>query len=349
MLDPKSNVAVYMEGHIDSDYGKMGMGVVRYLKNPIVGIVDSKFAGKNINEINEFNDIKKDIKVYKNLKQVVELGTKVLILGIAPSGGKIPNEWNSIIEEAIDSGLSIVNGLHDLLSPKWDERIKDKKSQWIWDVRVPQFIPEIATGKVAKINNKRVLFIGTDMAVGKMTAGLELYKDLIKRDVNVGFVATGQIGITITGKGIPLDAYKVDHACGAVEQSVLEEKEKEIVIIEGQGSILHPGSSATLPLMRGSCPTHLVLCMRADKSTLRSPENIIIPDLNAFISLNESLTSVFGTYPRAKVIGICANTSMLNKEEAESFIKKLNNITGIMVLDPVRHGVKDLTEKLIQA
>ena len=38
------------------------------------------------------------------------------------------------------------------------------------------------------------------MAVGKMTAGLELYKDLIKRDVNVGFVATGQIGITITGK-----------------------------------------------------------------------------------------------------------------------------------------------------
>ena len=348
MLDPKLNVAVYMEGHIDSDYGKMGMGVVRYLKNPIVGIVDSKYAGKNIYEIDEFNDINKDIKVYKNLKQVVELGAKVLILGIAPSGGKIPHEWNSIIEEAIDSGLSIVNGLHDLLSPKWDDRIKDKKSQWIWDVRVPQFIPEIATGKVAKINNKRVLFIGTDMAVGKMTAGLELYKDLIKRDVNVGFVATGQIGITITGKGIPLDAYKVDHACGAVEQSVLGEKEKEIVIIEGQGSILHPGSSATLPLMRGSCPTHLVLCTRADKNTLRSPENIIIPDLNDFISLNESLVSVFGTYPKAKVIGICANTSMLNKEEAELFMKKLNNKTGIIVLDPIRQGVKELTDKLVQ-
>ena len=348
MLDPKSNVAVYMEGHIDSDYGKMGMGVVRYLKNPIVGIVDSKFAGKNINEINEFNDIKKDIKVYKNLKQVVELGAKVLILGIAPSGGKIPKEWDSIIEEAIDSGLSIVNGLHDLLSPKWDERIKDKKSQWIWDVRVPQFIPKIASGKAAKIKNKRVLFIGTDMAVGKMTAGLELYKDLIKRDVNVGFVATGQIGITITGKGIPLDAFKVDHACGAVEQAVLEEKEKEIIIIEGQGSILHPGSSATLPLMRGSCPTHLVLCMRADKSTLRSPENIIIPEINEFISLNESLATVFGTYPKAKVIAICANTSMLNKEDAEDFINKLNNKTGVIVLDPVRQGVEELTDKLVQ-
>ena len=95
--------------------------------------------------------------------------------------------------------------------------------------------------------------------------------------------------------------------------------------------------------MRGSCPTHLVLCMRADKSTLRSPENIIIPDLNAFISLNESLTSVFGTYPRAKVIGICANTSMLNKEDAEDFINKLNNKTGVIVLDPVRQGVEELS------
>ena len=37
-----------------------------------------------------------------------------------------------------------------------------------------------------------------------------------------GFIATGQIGITITGDGIPLDAFKVDHACGAVERKVLE-------------------------------------------------------------------------------------------------------------------------------
>ena len=66
MLDPKSKVAVYMEDHIDSDYGKMGMGVVRYLKNPIKGIVDSKFAGKKINEILEFEDLNRDILIYKN-------------------------------------------------------------------------------------------------------------------------------------------------------------------------------------------------------------------------------------------------------------------------------------------
>jgi uncharacterized NAD-dependent epimerase/dehydratase family protein len=348
MLDPKSKVAVYMEDHIDSDYGKMGIGVVRYLKNPIVGIVDSKFAGKNINRIAEFNDVSKDITIYKNLAEVISRGAEVLILGIAPSGGRIPESWNSVINEALNSGLSIVNGLHDLLEPKWRHKIKDKNTQWIWDVRVPQFIPVIATGKAANLNNKRVLFIGTDMAVGKMTSGLELYEDLLKRKENVGFIATGQIGITITGKGIPLDAFKLDHACGAVEKIVIEESNKEILIIEGQGSILHPGSSATLPLMRGSCPTHLVLCIRADKTTLRSPENIQIPDINKFIALNESLATVLGTYPKSSVIGICANTSMLAKNKALDFIESLSIKTGIEVTDPVRFGMTEISKLLLK-
>ena len=348
MLDTKSKVAVYMEHHIDSDYGKMGMGVVRYLKNPIVGIVDSKFAGKNINRIAEFNDISKDITIFKNLAEVISKGAEVLILGIAPSGGRIPESWNSVINEALDSGLSIVNGLHDLLEPKWRHKIQDKNTQWIWDVRLPQFTPVIATGKAASLNNKRVLFIGTDMAVGKMTSGLELYEDLLKRGENVGFIATGQIGITITGKGIPLDAFKLDHACGAVEKIVLEESNKEILIIEGQGSILHPGSSATLPLMRGSCPTHLVLCIRADKTTLRSPENIQIPDINKFIALNESLATVLGTYPKSSVIGICANTSMLAKNKALDFIESLSIKTGIEVTDPVRFGMTEISKLLLK-
>jgi len=46
MLKSSHKIAVYMEGHIDSDYGKMGSGVVRYLPNPIVGVIDEKLAGK---------------------------------------------------------------------------------------------------------------------------------------------------------------------------------------------------------------------------------------------------------------------------------------------------------------
>ena len=344
MLDPNVKVTVYMEGHIDSDYGKMGAGVVRYLKNPIVGVIDKTHAGKSMKD---FIDIEREIPILKNIKTAKNLGAKVLVLGIAPSGGRIPENWNPIIEEAIKSGLSIINGLHDLLLPKWGAMIKNDTDQWIWDVRVPQFTPTIATARAASLPNKRVLFIGTDMAVGKMTSGLELYEDLLQKKVNVGFIATGQIGITIMGKGIPLDAFKIDHACGAVEQMVMEEGDNEILIVEGQGSLLHPGSSATLPLMRGSCPTHLVLCIRADKMALRSPENIAIPDLNKFIALNEALTTVVGTYPMARVIGICANTSMLSEVEAKTYIKTIAEKTGVETTDPVRFGVSCISKHLV--
>ncbi len=339
MLKPSHKIAVYMEGHIDSDYGKMGSGVVRYLTNTIVGVIDKNLAGK---PIQDYMATTKDIPILGSLSEAISKGAEVLILGIAPSGGRIPESWNPVIEEALKAGLSIVNGLHDLLSHKWQDSIQNPQEQWIWDVRIPQFIPKIATAKAAALTNKRILFVGTDMAAGKMTAGLELYSYYIENNENIGFVATGQIGITVTGKGIPLDAFKVDHACGAVEQMVLDQKDKDLVIIEGQGSLLHPGSTATLPLMRGSCPTHLILCLRAEKKTLRSPKEIQIPDLKKFIELNESLSTVVGTYPKAKVIGIAANTSMFSEQEAAKYVADLESKLKLPVTDPIRFGMKKL-------
>jgi uncharacterized NAD-dependent epimerase/dehydratase family protein len=181
-----------------------------------------------------------------------------------------------------------------------------------------------------------------------MTAGLELYAYFQEKRANVGFIATGQIGITITGKGIPLDAYIVDHACGAVEQIVMEEADKKILIIEGQGSLLHPGSTATLPLMRGSCPTHLVLCHRADKKTLRSPSNISIPDLKEFIALNESLATVLGTFPKAKVIGVAVNTSKLSNKEAKEYVSQLSEELGLPVTDPVRYDMQIIGDYILK-
>jgi uncharacterized NAD-dependent epimerase/dehydratase family protein len=343
MLKSHHKVAVYMQGHIDSDYGKMGAGVLRYLKNPIVGVIDKDLAGK---PLRDYIPVTNEVPILASIKEALDLGAEVLILGIAPSGGKIPEEWNPVLEEAIQGGLSIVNGLHDLLQPVWGSHIKNPEKQWIWDVRVPQFTPAIASGQAAKLPNKRVLFVGTDMAVGKMTAGLELYSYYIKSQRSVGFIATGQIGITITGKGIPLDAFKVDHACGAVEQMVVEQKDKDIVLIEGQGSLLHPGSTATLPLMRGSCPTHLILCLRAEKDSLRSPEGFKIPDINEFIALNEALCTVSGTYPRAKVVGIAANTSKFSEVQAANYLQALSEKTNLPVTDPVRFGIQEIGDRI---
>jgi uncharacterized NAD-dependent epimerase/dehydratase family protein len=230
--------------------------------------------------------------------------------------------------------------------PQFEKYITEK-NQWIWDTRVPKFTPKIGSAKSANLNNKRVLMIGTDMAAGKMTVGLELYSYLRDKQIETGFVATGQVGITVTGKGIPLDAYKLDHACGAVEAAVIEQKDKDVVIVEGQGSILHPGSSATLPLMRGTCPTHMILCHIARNDSLRSLENIKIPDLKKFITLNEELSSVFGTYPKSKVIGVALNTVEMSDNDAKEFIKNTEKNTGLPATDVIRYGGEKIFNQLI--
>ena len=334
MLKQSDKIAIWMESSIDDDYGKMGISALRYLDNEILCVIDSVFAGKKISEV---SIIKKDIPVVEDINKAKAMGANVLLLGVLTSGGVRPNSWNNVIKEALNQGMSIINGLHDQVYPDFSKYLTDK-TQWIWDTRVPQFVPKIGSAKAINLSNKRVLMIGTDMAAGKMTVGLELYSYLKEKHINAGFVATGQVGITVTGKGIPLDAYKLDHACGAVESAVIEQKDKDVVIVEGQGSILHPGSSATLPLMRGTCPTHMILCHIARNDSLRSLENIKIPDLKKFIKLNEELASVIGTYPSTKVIGIALNTTLMTDEAAKEFIEKTEKETGLPSTDVVRYG-----------
>ena len=291
-----------MQGHLFTDYGKMGHGALRYLSNEIVAVIDSENSGKNIKDC---FPIDKSVPIVKDIDTAISNGAEVLLLGIASSGGKIPESWLPIIDRAIYKGLSIINGLHDELEMKFKDSLSI--NQWIWDVRIPQFKPRIAAARALKTNNKRILCVGTDMACGKMTTGLELYKWAKENKIKSSFIATGQIGITVTGKGIPLDAYKVDHACGAVEQMVLKESKSDWVFIEGQGSLLHPGSTATLALMRGSCATHLILCHRANMTHLGPPaEHIKIPNLKNVIELNESLLNAVSythlTLPTKRIV-----------------------------------------------
>ena len=124
MLKPDQKVILYMEGFLHSDYGKMGLGIARYLENPILGIIDSQHAGSNINQE---HIIDRDIPIYEKLDQVLAKGAEVLLLGIAPSGGKIPDTWLPLIEQALHSGLSIVNGLHDTLAHRYTHLIQNSK------------------------------------------------------------------------------------------------------------------------------------------------------------------------------------------------------------------------------
>ncbi|MBR4673207.1 MAG: DUF1611 domain-containing protein [Victivallales bacterium] len=343
MLPSDMPLAIYMEDTFGKTFGKMGYDMLRFSENPIVCIIDSCEAGKKAGDVMPGSP-RSETPIVATVDEAFKLGAKAMLLGSAPSGGLLPDSWYPALDRAVELGMNIINGLHQRLNARYT---KLAAGQWIWDIRQEPAGLGIGKGRARELSAKRLLIVGTDMANGKMTTGLLLHKDALARGVKSCFLATGQIGIAICGKGVPLDAIKLDYACGAVEKGVLEYAGADLIVVEGQGSVLHPGSTATLPLLRGSCPTHLILNHRADLKTLRDFPWMKVPPLSEVCDLYERLACACGCLPAAKVVGISLNTSHLSDEEAKAYIAKTEAETGLPTTDPVRYGVEKLTDAVL--
>lgn len=342
MLDPARRLAIYMEASTRQPAGKMGFGLLRYSRNPIACVIDSETAGRDARQVTR---IPRSAPIVAGVAEAQALGAEVLVLGIAPPGGRIPDAWWAVIDDAVARGLSIVNGLHDRIAPR-HPRLRD--GQWIWDMRVEPEGLTVATGAAARLPHRRVVFVGSDMAIGKMTAALEVQRAARQRGIDAAFVATGQIGIAIAGRGVALDAVRLDYACGAVEREVLAHSGAELILVEGQGSLVHPASSATLPLLRGAMPTHLVLCHRAGQRTLARIPEIPIPPLAELARLYEDLAASCGSFPRPRTAAIALNTFGLEEDgEAERAVREVEAETGLPCCDPVQHGAGRLLAALL--
>lgn len=331
-----------MEGHAVGQPGKMGHGVIRYSPNPLTCVIDSENAGSDMAKV---AGLPRAIPIVEDVRAAHAMGAEVLLLGIAPGGGLIPQEWYGAIDEAVGLGMSVLNGLHDHLAPRYPDL---QEGQWVWDVRTEPVGITPATGAALQLTNRRLLMVGTDMSIGKMTAGLEIYRVARERGVRAEFVATGQIGITVTGRGVPLDAIRLDFAGGSIEREVLRASEEgDLVIVEGQGSLDHPASSANLPLLRGTMPTHLVMCHRAGQESLFRMPDVKIPPLRHLIQLYEDLASACNTFPRPKTVGVALNTFHLAPDEADAACRAIEDDLGIPCVDPVRHGPNRLVDAVM--
>lgn len=342
MLQDHQSVAIYMEGYLGQRRGKMGYGVLRYSPNPVVCVIDSRHAGR---EVHEVVHTPRRCPVVAGVAEAAALGAEVLLLGIAPPGGRMPEAWLPDIDEAVRRGLSVVNGLHDRLAGRYPALAA---GQWIWDIRQEPPGIGVATGAARTLPNRRVLLVGTDMAIGKMTTGLELHHAMGARGFRSEFLATGQIGIVIAGQGVALDAVRLDYASGAVESVVLSVAEAEWIFLEGQGALTHPGSSATLPLLRGLCPTDIVLCHKAGQQTLMGFAWATIPPLRALATLYEDLAEVCDLYPRPRTAGISLDTSACDDDQAAAAaIERIEAETHLPATDVLRFGCEKLTAALL--
>jgi len=201
-------------------------------------------------------------------------------------------------------------------------------------------------GQVALV----VLTVGTDCNVGKMTAQLQLTKKLNDRGIRTRFVPTGQTGIMIEGWGIAVDAVVADFIAGAAEWLTLEgSKNADVVLVEGQGSINHPGySGVTLGLLHGSCPDAMILCHQSTREYIgdyRAAAWLRIPPLTEYVRLYESIGAA--VHP-TRVIGISLNTYDLSDVEARRACDQAQRETGLPVTDPVRFDPAPLVSAIAE-
>ena len=282
-----------------------------------------------------------------DLDAAVATGVKSLLIGVAPVGGAIPEAWWSVIVEAARRGLHIVSGLHARLNdmPELVAAARQSGSSLI-DIRVPPRGIPVGSGR--KRSGRRVLMSGTDCAVGKKYSALALTAALQALGAKATFRATGQTGIMIAGEGIPIDAVVSDFVSGAAELLSPDNDADHWDVIEGQGSLFHPGYAAvSLGLLHGSQPDAIVVCHDATRTVMDEWPEYAVPTVSECIEL--TLTLARRTNPAARCVGVSVNTSGLPAEERRPYLQRLAGETGLPCIDPVADGSEAIARELLDS
>jgi uncharacterized NAD-dependent epimerase/dehydratase family protein len=273
------------------------------------------------------------------------LGARSLVIGIASMGGAIPPAWLAPLQDALEAGLDLVSGMHRRLGDVPQLRDLAKRlGRRLIDIRVPPARLPVGTG--LKRTGNRLLTVGTDCALGKKYTALALTREFKKRGVDADFRATGQTGILIAGRGMPIDSVVADFISGAAEALTPNATDNHWDVIEGQGSVFHPSySGVSLGLLHGSQPDVIVMCHEVGRDQVLGLSGYATPSLREAIDVNLLLAR--RTNPNTRCAGISLNTSALSDEKARAELRETSRLLDLPVADPLRAGVE--LDRLVEA
>ncbi|HYL40655.1 MAG TPA: DUF1611 domain-containing protein [Candidatus Binatus sp.] len=345
-------LVILTEGEFGPHHAKTAWGVIRYGVDPIVAILDSTIAGRNAAEWLPGHDIPAVATLAEAL--AFPEPPNALLIGIAPTGGKLPESWRATILEAIRAGMEIHSGLHTFLGDDAEfSAAAAAAGVRIVDYRRPPERHETAVGRRHAPGKRVILTVGTDCAIGKMSVALELRRSALAAGDAAVFVPTGQTGMMIDGWGVAVDRVISDFVQGTVEWLVEQaEGRGDWILVEGQGSLDHPAySSVTLGLIHGSTPQAMVMVHKpgllAHLFDHLPDVSFPIAQLPGFIRLHEA---VAGMVAPSKVVAVALNTSLYADDaEARRIIAEVESETGLPAGDPVRFGADDLWPRVRDA
>jgi len=316
----------------DRTYAKTALGLVHWRRDQVVAQLRLDPAAVDLGVPD------------MDVSAAIGAGARSLLIGVATVGGVIPDTWWEVINAAARAGLDVVSGLHGRLADNAElAAAAERSGARLIDVRMPPKGLPVGSGR--KRSGKRVLMVGTDCAVGKKYSALALNDAFRALGVKATFRATGQTGIMIAGEGIPIDAVVADFVSGAAEVLSPDNDDDHWDVIEGQGSLFHPGyAGVSLGLLHGSQPDAIVACHDAMRTAIAGWPDYAVPSVADCIALNLALGR--RTNPDIWCAGVTVNTSGLQKEERQKYLAVLAEEVGLPCVDPVIDGCAQIARLL---
>ncbi len=342
------SLALFTDDLFHDGHAKTAHGILRFGTRDVVAVVDRRHAGEVASDVVPY--AARPVPIVATVAEAKARGATTLVIGVAPSGGKLTAAWRAVLHEAIAAGMDVEAGLHTVLGddPELAQAAREHGVQ-LRDLRASPTDLDVPRGPAGRAPGVRVAHtVGSDCAIGKMSVVLELDRAARDRGERSVFVATGQTGIAISGWGIAVDHVISDYIAGAAERLVDQGAERgDLLLVEGQGSLLHPAySGVTLGLLHGSAPDVLILAHEAGRTAIDGYPEVRLPPLPEIVELYERACAAVRP---ATVAAIALNTGRLDDAAARRAVEQAEADTGLVADDAVRFGAERLLDAVLRA
>ncbi len=343
------NAIIYCEGAYNTTNGKTAHGLVRFTRRyKVLSVIDSRYAGQDAGMVLHGENI--GIPIFANLFDAIKHGKEQqvkpthFVIGLAPDGGKLSPTAREDVKAAVLAGLNIDSGLHDILNT--DEEILKlarQNSVQIRDVRKPKPIEKLHfySGKIREVKALKIAVLGTDSAVGKRTTAWKTVTALQDAGYKAEMIGTGQTAwLQGAQYSIMLDSVVNDFVTGEIEHVVWqawESEEPDVIVIEGQGGIMHPAYPGGYEILCAAQPDLIILQHAPNRKAYDGyPDHPIHP-------LEKQIEAI-GVLSGKPIIAITINHEGIARDKIGAVCEKIESSSGIPVLDVLLHGPDQLTE-----
>ena len=341
---------VYCGGAFNTPSGKTAHGLVRFTERyEVLAVIDTAYAGMDARNV--LDGMLTGIPIVNDLQEAMAIAAKkggadVMVIGLAPDGGRLPDDAREVVKEAVQLGLDIDSGLHDFLSDDpLISSLATEKNVRIRDIRKPLERKDLHffSGKIEEVDCLKLAVLGTDSAIGKRTTAWIIVHGLRKAGYKAEMIGTGQTAWMQGAKySIILDSLINDFVSGEIEHAVHEawkNEKPDVIILEGQGSLMNPAYPGGFELLAAGRPDYVILQHAPKRIEYDGFPGYIMHPLDHQIKAIEYISG-------RKVIAITVNHEGMKPSEIPAACEQITHQTGLPAFDVLHDGPDGLMQTI---